>query len=550
MPVLSINDNIIFEEQASNHDNNFYHRIRVYYSKTEKAFNKISDLFYTFSDTPIVSSDSSLIFLNTFNDQKLRECIYNTCDKYFKYIDPLLNKYDNNFENILFGMDFVLNENGSKLIEVNNHNSLSCSLVYYKKNCLKDFIDYMISRSYDFLLSEKTILIIGCGSFNKRHIFDYCYINKIKIILCDEKLKKLLEKYDNIFFIKTSIHKPEKFEMEVERIAKILIDGGHINIFSVITLCEDYVPLKILLQEKLNLKNHYSTTYQDSLINKDKILIYNRITSTFNKSNDFGLPRYKKIMPHSIPLDSDLDLIEIKSQKILKISTASGAFGCKRICNNEELKQGYSDLHVLISTTSNDFGVGVQYSPKIFLSDFIEGTEHDLDIVLCRGEVKFYVFTDNISIPKDHTSFTELGCVIPSEMIIDRDQKLMYVDIITSALKACNLTHGVFNVEFILSKMGIKIIDINPRPGGYYINDWIRKIFGTDTFKCEILLNSPLNNLIINNESDSLKITGKSIYHEEQLKNEDYDCIFMCLENLQANGLDMVAEIGKFNIKY
>ena len=46
------------------------------------------------------------------------------------------------------------------------------------------------------------------------------------------------------------------------------------------------------------------------------------------------------------------------------------------------------------------------------------------------------------------------------------------------------LGNGVFNVEFKMTPTGPKLIEINARMGGFYLRDWIKRIYGVDLMFC------------------------------------------------------------------
>lgn len=136
------------------------------------------------------------------------------------------------------------------------------------------------------------------------------------------------------------------------------------------------------------------------------------------------------------------------------------------------------------------------------------------------------LFSDNFPVAagKDTTGeeFLEKGCVMPSKIIKGEDAQ----KILTSAVRALNnldLSHGVYNVEFIFTHQGIKVIDVNQRPGGYYINERINIVTGVDTFVAEVILRSELEYFIQPLASDR-SIAGYNVFSEEQLTEETARC--------------------------
>jgi predicted ATP-grasp superfamily ATP-dependent carboligase len=74
-------------------------------------------------------------------------------------------------------------------------------------------------------------------------------------------------------------------------------------------------------------------------------------------------------------------------------------------------------------------------------------------------------------------------------------------------------------VEFIRTALGIKIIDVNPRAGGYYNQEWIRIITGVSTFEAEVILCSNLE-YFGHPLASSRSISGRSVFSERELAEE------------------------------
>jgi hypothetical protein len=111
--------------------------------------------------------------------------------------------------------------------------------------------------------------------------------------------------------------------------------------------------------------------------------------------------------------------------------------------------------------------------------------------------------------------------------------------LVKDQLLKLGLSHGVFNVEFIDTPLGFKIIDVNPRPGGYYINAYIRYLYGIDTFKAETILNSrfPLSILPL---SLRIYLEGTAIYDRQDIGPCDF-VVPLDKPEVSANPVDMIA---------
>ncbi|XP_053548329.1 carnosine synthase 1 isoform X2 [Bombina bombina] len=128
--------------------------------------------------------------------------------------------------------------------------------------------------------------------------------------------------------------------------------------------------------------------------------------------------------------------------------------------------------------TSPDKAIGVsQQSYPLFLSEYITGSEHDVDLVLGpNGRLLAAYVSDNG--PTILPGFTETAAALPSRLGAERRCQL-----VTAAARSCQalgLFPGVFNVELKLTECGPRLLEINPRMGGFYLRDWIRRVYGTD----------------------------------------------------------------------
>ncbi|XP_063814592.1 carnosine synthase 1 [Pseudophryne corroboree] len=120
---------------------------------------------------------------------------------------------------------------------------------------------------------------------------------------------------------------------------------------------------------------------------------------------------------------------------------------------------------------------GGQAPPRSLLAEYITGTEHDVDLVLGpSGRLLAAYVSDNG--PTLLPGFTETAAALPSRLSPERRCQL--VQAASRSCKALGLYPGVFNVELKLIESGPRLLEINPRMGGFYLRDWIRHIYGTD----------------------------------------------------------------------
>ncbi|XP_040176764.1 carnosine synthase 1 isoform X2 [Rana temporaria] len=162
----------------------------------------------------------------------------------------------------------------------------------------------------------------------------------------------------------------------------------------------------------------------------------------------------------------------------------------------------------------------IQTTPLPLLAEYITGTEHDVDLVLGpNGRLLAAYVSDNG--PTLLPGFTETAAALPSRL--NQERRCQLVQAALRSCQALNLYPGVFNVELKLTESGPRLLEINPRMGGFYLRDWIRHIYGTDlvlvalALSCGIEPALPEKGSLESTVLVGLMCTGES--HEEALSS-------------------------------
>ncbi|KAM4636149.1 carnosine synthase 1 [Discoglossus pictus] len=131
----------------------------------------------------------------------------------------------------------------------------------------------------------------------------------------------------------------------------------------------------------------------------------------------------------------------------------------------------------VMNTSVDGIGVPSLTPSSLLLSEYITGSEHDVDLVLGpSGRLLAAYVSDNG--PTMLPGFTETAAALPSRLGAERRCQL--VQAAARSCRALGLYPGVFNVELKLTESGPRLLEINPRMGGFYLRDWIRHVYGTD----------------------------------------------------------------------
>lgn len=199
---------------------------------------------------------------------------------------------------------------------------------------------------------------------------------------------------------------------------------------------------------------------------------------------------------HHIENEGDLESAEktVEFPAIIKMEYGSSAVGAKLIRDMKEAKEHLRSLKEKLTCEKNHPGIGLRYDKSMLVMKYLEGTEHDIDVVLFNRKLVAAFVSDNA--PTKKGFFTETTACMPSCLPNNKIEQL-----ITAAYQCCTeigLVSGVFNVEMKMTPTGPKLIEINARMGGYYLRDWIKEIYGVDLIRCVFMIACGIKPLIHN----------------------------------------------------
>ena len=119
------------------------------------------------------------------------------------------------------------------------------------------------------------------------------------------------------------------------------------------------------------------------------------------------------------------------------------------------------------------------------IEEILDGHEVDADIVLKDGALLYGKISDNFPVFRPWS--LESGQLSPSILQTKIQDKL--VDYAFRVSKVLGYTVGVLHVELMLGKDGsIALIEVNGRPGGMYISNWHKEIWGVDLINAQLAL--------------------------------------------------------------
>lgn len=387
------------------------------------------------------------------------------------YETQYLTHVPQNKQTDFIGLDVVLKNHKGQLkpflIEVNAHDCISTLQLYEvqhspnRTDILDKWVETMLYRSYQYMLKGKNILMLGGGGHSKLNIFEFANQVGVNIILVDSDPQHFAVSYSSQFFnIDIDDH-----TKDIENALAIVevVHKHHTPIDGVVTFWEDNVPLSSLVASFLGKPTN---SYQSASIAKSKFLTHKKILSFEPDPEARGFSNGVEVFN----LKDVADVYKVPRHYyplVIKLDTGSASFGVEVIQTEEELIARYEEYKSYIQTATQ-YGSGLGFNYKIFVTPYLQGSEHDVDIIMFDGELVAGYVTDNG--PTVPTLCNEMTEIMPSLLDGEKQENLIH-----SAGKACHdigLKDGVFCVDVIYTPLGVKILEINARMGGFYVSKW------------------------------------------------------------------------------
>ncbi|XP_015358534.1 carnosine synthase 1 [Marmota marmota marmota] len=180
------------------------------------------------------------------------------------------------------------------------------------------------------------------------------------------------------------------------------------------------------------------------------------------------------------PLESEADVERAVHQVplpgVMKLEFGAGAVGVRLVEDAPQCHEHFSRISRDLQGEADHPGIGLGWGNAMLLMEFVEGTEHDVDLVVFGGRLLAAFVSDNG--PTRLPGFTETAACMPTGLAPEQEAQM--VQAAFRCCLGCGLLDGVFNVELKLTGAGPRLIEINPRMGGFYLRDWILELYGVD----------------------------------------------------------------------
>ena len=393
----------------------------------------------------------------------------------------------------LIGIDFLLTTRFGAVcpvvIEINDHDCTDQpQMLDYIRGTMgkviRPWVQLMLHRSQEIILSELDILFIGLGGWSKIEMYEKIHSRyKCAAHMVDQNGEHPCRSYATNFLEVGDLTNHSIDEQHCDTICAWLKEKGLDKwLDGVVTFWEDCVPLTAMVRERLGLPGPVLTA---AMTAKSK-------TGTqFKLMEEDGHKDYRPGTGHyaiKTVKVSGMNELAAAAQKVgfpavVKVDHGSSAFGVKLVNNPRELKATAQTLLTAYSDEGSHGGCGLSWGCNLLLQEYITGSEHDVDVVLYEGALVCAFVTDNA--PTRLPYFAETASCMPSGLNSHQQDQLT-----TAARLVCiqlGLHTGVFNVELKMTTFGPKVIECNGRMGGFYIHRWVEQIWGIDLVKCTIM---------------------------------------------------------------
>lgn len=304
--------------------------------------------------------------------------------------------------------------------------------------------------------SEKTLLLVNTGSTKKRFILQKLNKMGLQIVVLNKEKNWAQPYVDHWILANTDDH-----QESLTAVANFLREHPSVKIDGALTFWEDDVLLASRITSKFNwIGSPYETVKK--VRNKFEF-------RKFCQLNGIRAPRHAMIR-------SKRDLKKIREQftfpLVMKpVYGSSSAYVVK--VEEEDLERVYDYIKQNLSLQTES---ALHDGFDIFVEEYIDGDEVDIDILMQNGKIKYYSITDNFQ--TEEPFFVETGEAIPSSLPENRQDALY--ELAEETLEKLKIQNGVIHFEAKSTKHGPVPIEVNLRMGGDEVYSIVKGAWGVD----------------------------------------------------------------------
>ena len=253
---------------------------------------------------------------------------------------------------------------------------------------------------------------------------------------------------------------PTDLDMSSESLADELVKTiarSEVQFSGIMSLTDAYLVAVAKAAEKLGMATVGSEVYKN-IRDKERVRILT------------GSPVLKYRIRNKEDLEEASKVVGFPA--VLKPVQGSGSLAVHLVKSAHELEKVYTFLKSKLPSIKNLLG-GI---PDFMLEQYIDGTEHNVDLIIQNGETLFAAVSDDELC--EEPWFKEAQLTYPSKLSSE-DQKVL-IECAADACSKVNMTDGIVHVEAKLSQNGPRLLEINGRLGCRYVSHGIKAVWGVE----------------------------------------------------------------------
>lgn len=306
----------------------------------------------------------------------------------------------------------------------------------------------------------RALLVVNTGSLKKKFILQKMKRLGLTVVVLNKE-KNWAEPYVDHWIIADNTNHAQA----IQAVKQFMSKHPKLRIEGAVTFWEDDVLLTSKIVEKFNFTG---IPYQIAKNVRNKYLF-----REFCREHALPAPKHRLIRDKR---DLQTILKEFSFPVVIKPAYGASSALVTRVNKKEELLDTYASIQEIIDTRI-EIETALLDGQEIFIEEYIDGDEVDVDIILQNGKIKFWSISDNFDKTKD-IFFIDRGQSVPSSLPITAQKAL--VDMVEEILEKLGMQNGCLHFEGKWTKNGPMPIELNMRMGGDYIYSYTRDAWGVD----------------------------------------------------------------------
>ena len=399
-----------------------------------------------------------------------------------KYEDKYLNHLPSHQQTDFIGLDvFLRHKNGQIepfLIEVNNCDCTSTLQLYemqhspHRNNILDKWVETMLYRSYQYMLKERNILILGADSEEKLKGCKWATKLGINLIFTENQPQSC-----SLGFPSQSLDielRAGKEDMEKSLAIIEAIRRHQLTIKGIVALNQNCLSLATLVALFLPKP---SNSYESVTLAKSQLLTSKKILIDEFEKQSFEARRFSHgVEVFRLNSLEDIHGISLDCYPLeIKLDSGNSNFTGQIVSTQEELRACFEEYQREFNILP-DREKRLSSQEQLIATSSLKGLPQDVIMILSQGK-----FLGGYLIPTFDSNFNqdqEKIEIEPSFLDSERQENILY-----AARKVChnlNLKEGIFYVRGISTELGAKILDINLLPWKMDLVQWMFQVWDID----------------------------------------------------------------------